>query len=177
MAGCLAAIAAGGVKALAHITGGGLVENPPRVLAEGQVMQIDAASWALPPVFGWLAEAGGWTRWSCLRTFNCGIGMVLVVDPGRADAVRRALAASGETVRTIGSIVSGSGRPRVEFARARRAMARRRVAVLISGGGSNLQALIDAPRHRRSPHGSCWSSATAPTLSGSSGRAGGSRPW
>ena len=84
-----------GVKALAHV-GGGLVENPPRVLGEGQVMQIDAASWTPPPVFRWLAEAGGLDALELLRTFNCGIGMVLVVDPGRADAVRRALAASGE---------------------------------------------------------------------------------
>jgi phosphoribosylformylglycinamidine cyclo-ligase len=117
VAGCLAAIAAGGVKALAHVTGGGLVENPPRVLGEGQVMQIDAASWTPPPVFRWLAEARGLDALELLRTFNCGIGMVLVVDPGRADAVRRALAASGEEVRTIGTIVPGSGRPRVEFAR------------------------------------------------------------
>jgi phosphoribosylformylglycinamidine cyclo-ligase len=117
VASCLAAITAGGVKALAHVTGGGLVENPPRVLQEGQVMRIDAASWTLPPLFRWLGEVGGLDPLELLRTFNCGIGMVLVVDPERADAVRGVLAAGGEQVRTIGTIVPGSGRPRVEFAR------------------------------------------------------------
>jgi phosphoribosylformylglycinamidine cyclo-ligase len=117
VASCLAAIATGGVKALAHVTGGGLVENPPRVLGEGQVVRIDAASWALPPLFRWLAEAGRLRAPELLRTFNCGIGMVLVVDPERAEAVRAALAAGGEEVHTIGGVVPGSGRPRVEFAR------------------------------------------------------------
>src|SRR5215211_5480 len=90
VAGCLAAIAAGGVKALAHITGGGLVENPPRVLAEGQVMQLDARSWPLPPVFAWLARSGKLDAIELMRTFNCGIGMLLVVDAGRVEAVRAA---------------------------------------------------------------------------------------
>ena len=113
---CLAAIAAGGVKALAHITGGGLVENPPRVLGDGQVLRLDARTWAMPPVFAWLGQAGKLDAMELLRTFNCGIGMILVVDPGRAEAVRRALAAAGETVHTIGTIAAASGRPRVEFA-------------------------------------------------------------
>jgi phosphoribosylformylglycinamidine cyclo-ligase len=117
VAGCLAAIAARGVKALAHVTGGGLVENPPRVLGDRQVMRIDAAGWTLPPLFRWLAKAGRLDALELLRTFNCGIGMVLVVDPERAEAVRAALAAGEEEVHTIGSIVPGSGRPRVEFAR------------------------------------------------------------
>ena len=116
VASCLAAIASGGVKALAHITGGGLVENPPRVLAEGQVMQLDARAWALPPVFAWLARAGRLDALELMRTFNCGIGMLLVVDPGRADVVRSALQAHGETVLTIGTVAAAAGRPRVEFA-------------------------------------------------------------
>ena len=144
VAACLAAIAAGGVKALAHITGGGLVENPPRVLGDGQVMRIDAGSWRLPPVFEWLARAGRLNAMELLRTFNCGIGMIVVVDPTHADAVRSALAGCGETVLTLGTVAAASGRARVEFSGLEAAMARRRVAVLISGGGSNLQALIDA---------------------------------
>ena len=67
-------------------------------------------------MFAWLARPGSSTRIELLRTFNCGIGMVLVVDPGRAEAVRAALAAAGETVHTIGTVAAASGRPRVEFA-------------------------------------------------------------
>ncbi len=115
VAACLAAIAAGGVKALAHITGGGLVENPPRVLGDGQVMRIDAGSWRLPPVFEWLARAGRLNAMELLRTFNCGIGMIVVVDPTHADAVRSALAGCGETVLTLGTVAAASGRARVEF--------------------------------------------------------------
>jgi phosphoribosylformylglycinamidine cyclo-ligase len=114
---CLAAIAAGGVKALAHVTGGGLVENPPRVLGEDQVMRLDLARWPLPPLFAWLAEASRLEPLELLRTFNCGIGMVLVVEPGRAEAVTRALRDAGEAVvHAIGEIARGPGRPRVEFA-------------------------------------------------------------
>jgi phosphoribosylformylglycinamidine cyclo-ligase len=116
VASCLAAIAAGGVKAMAHITGGGLVENPPRVLADGQVLHLDLAAWALPPVFAWLARAGRLGAMELLRTFNCGIGMILVADPARAGAVGDALEARGETVRVIGRIGAAPGRPRVEFA-------------------------------------------------------------
>lgn len=116
VASCLAAIAAGGVKALAHITGGGLVENPPRVLADRQVLDLDLTAWALPPVFAWLARVGRLSTMDLLRTFNCGIGMLLVVDPGRADRVGAALEAHGETVWIVGRIGSSSGRARVAFA-------------------------------------------------------------
>ena len=115
VASCLAAIATGGVKALAHITGGGLVENPPRVLADGQVMHLDARTWVLPAVFAWLARAGKLDALELMRTFNCGIGMLLVVDAGKANAVRSALQAAGESVHTIGTIAAAAGRPRVEF--------------------------------------------------------------
>jgi phosphoribosylformylglycinamidine cyclo-ligase len=108
---CLAAINIGGVKALAHITGGGLVENPPRVLDEGQVMRIDAARWALPPVFGWLAKAGRLKALELLRTFNCGIGMVLVVAPQDAALAADMLRSAGETVYTIGTVEAGHGEP------------------------------------------------------------------
>ncbi|MCW5772295.1 MAG: phosphoribosylformylglycinamidine cyclo-ligase [Rhodospirillaceae bacterium] len=102
--GCLSAVRAGGVKALAHITGGGLTENIPRVLPKGSVARIDAGSWTAPPVFGWLMQTGAVARDEMVRTFNCGIGMVLVVEPGRAFALSHLLAAEGETVREIGVI-------------------------------------------------------------------------
>jgi phosphoribosylformylglycinamidine cyclo-ligase len=104
--GCRAALAAGGVKAFAHITGGGLVENIPRVLPDGLAAELDARAWALPPVFRWLAETAGIARTEMARTFNCGIGMVAVVDPKSVDRVSAALAAAGERVHRIGRIVA-----------------------------------------------------------------------
>ena len=72
------------MNALAHITGGGLTENLPRVLPDGMGAEIDLAAWTLPPVFGWLAQTGGMAQAEMLKTFNCGIGMVLVVGAARA---------------------------------------------------------------------------------------------
>ena len=106
---CLTALKAGGVKAYAHITGGGLVENVPRVLPDGFVAEIDAAAWTLPPVFTWLARTAGIARDEMARTFNCGIGMVAIAAPDRADAVARALTEAGERVHRIGRIVKGAG--------------------------------------------------------------------
>ncbi len=105
----LAAIRAGGVHALAHITGGGLTENLPRVLPEGLGADIDLASWALPPVFAWLANEGGLDQAEMLKTFNSGIGMVLVVAPDQAEALRALLVAEGETVHTLGHVSQGAG--------------------------------------------------------------------
>ena len=103
----LAAIRAGGVHGLAHITGGGLTENLPRVLAEGQGARVDLDAWALPPVFRWLAETGGMDQAELLKTFNSGIGMVLVVEAGRADALSTLLRGMGETVHRIGEVTDG----------------------------------------------------------------------
>ena len=105
----LAAVRAGGVRALAHVTGGGLTENLPRVLPDGLGAEIDLDAWAPPPVFGWLAGAGGIVRDEMLRTFNCGIGMVAVVAADRADALAALLEAQGERVARIGRVVAGSG--------------------------------------------------------------------
>ena len=102
---CLAAIGTGGVKALAHITGGGLVENVPRVIPETVSVALDAERWPLPPVFRWLAETAGIARSELARVFNCGLGMVAVVDTAKADAVERAFAAQGETVYRVGRVV------------------------------------------------------------------------
>ena len=103
----LEALAGGGVRALAHITGGGLVENPPRGLPPGLGMRIDCAAWPLPPVFEWLA--GHVAPEELARTFNCGIGMTAAVSPGRADAIIARFRAAGETVFRIGEVIEGKG--------------------------------------------------------------------
>jgi phosphoribosylformylglycinamidine cyclo-ligase len=105
----LAAIRTGGVHGLAHITGGGLTENLPRVLPEGLGAQIDLGAWSLPPVFTWLAAEGGLAQAEMLKTFNAGIGMVLVVAADRADALAAELAAAGESVHHLGHVVPGAG--------------------------------------------------------------------
>jgi phosphoribosylformylglycinamidine cyclo-ligase len=94
----------GGVKALAHITGGGLVDNLPRILPSELTARIDLARVDVPPVFGWLAAAGAIAEPEMLRTFNCGIGMVIIAAVAEADAVRRMLEADGETVYDLGIV-------------------------------------------------------------------------
>ncbi|MBC2835769.1 phosphoribosylformylglycinamidine cyclo-ligase [Paragemmobacter straminiformis] len=105
----LAAIRAGGVHALAHITGGGLTENPPRVLPEGLACEIDLTAWSLPPVFRWLAKTANIAEAEMLKSFNCGIGMILVVEASRADDLAALLREQGETVCTLGRVVEGEG--------------------------------------------------------------------
>lgn len=105
----LAAIRAGGVHGLAHITGGGLTENLPRVLPEGLGATIDLGAWRLPPVFQWLASEGGLAEAEMLKTFNAGIGMVLVVAADRAEALEALLADAGEGVHRLGHVVPGAG--------------------------------------------------------------------
>ena len=105
----LTAVRAGGVHALAHITGGGLTENLPRVLPDGMGAQVDLGAWELPPVFCWLAETGGMAEAELLKTFNAGVGMVLAVDAGQADAMTKLLAAEGETVHRLGVVTQGEG--------------------------------------------------------------------
>lgn len=105
----LEAVRAGGVNALAHITGGGLTENLPRVLPEGMGATIDLNAWDLPPVFKWLAATGDMAEAELLKTFNCGIGMILVVDADSAEALTELLTAAGETVATLGTVGAGEG--------------------------------------------------------------------
>jgi len=92
------------VKGMAHITGGGLVENVPRVLADNLMARIDRTAWTMPLLFEWLQDAGKVADEEMLRVFNCGIGMVLVVNAGDADAALTILAASGETAWRIGAV-------------------------------------------------------------------------
>ncbi|MEY3533317.1 MAG: hypothetical protein RI979_1341 [Pseudomonadota bacterium] len=105
----LAAIRAGGVHALAHITGGGLTENPPRVVPEGLACEIDLSAWDLPPVFRWLAKTANMAEPELLKTFNCGIGMIAFVDQARAAELADLFRAQGETVVELGRVVKGEG--------------------------------------------------------------------
>jgi len=104
------------IHAMAHITGGGLTENIIRVVPEGLGLEIDASSWTLPAVFDWLQREGAVAREEMWRTFNCGIGFVLVVDPARAGTVAAALDALALPHWSIGRVVPAAGdAPRVRI--------------------------------------------------------------
>jgi phosphoribosylformylglycinamidine cyclo-ligase len=103
-----AALAAGGVTAMANITGGGLVGNVPRVLPAGCRVRLRRGAWRVPPVFDTLREAGRVSEPEMLRTFNCGVGYVVIVREAAAAGVRRALDGAGETVWPIGEVVAGA---------------------------------------------------------------------
>jgi phosphoribosylformylglycinamidine cyclo-ligase len=105
----LTAVRAGGVHALAHITGGGLTENLPRVLPENMGADIDLSAWDLLPVFGWLAQTGGMEQSELLKTFNAGIGMVLAVDAAEAAKLITLLNDAGERVHQLGTVTEGDG--------------------------------------------------------------------
>jgi phosphoribosylformylglycinamidine cyclo-ligase len=97
------------IKALAHITGGGLSENLPRVLPDGLAAHVDLGAWRMPPVFSWLMRTGRLDDAEMLRTFNCGIGLVLIVEQGSAEAVMSNLKQQGERPLHIGEIEPGRG--------------------------------------------------------------------
>jgi phosphoribosylaminoimidazole synthetase len=98
-----------GIKALAHITGGGFVDNIPRILPSRLGAQLDLAAFPVPPVFGWLAREGGLSQNEMLRTFNCGIGMIVVAEPAVAEAVIQTFAEAGETALPLGAIADPAG--------------------------------------------------------------------
>ncbi len=114
---CLAAIReTHAVKALAHITGGGFPDNIPRVLPAGLGVRLDLGKVPVLPVFRWLAEAGDVAEPEMLRTFNCGIGMIAVVEPRAAEAVASVLRREGEAVVTLGEVIAiPEGAPRVSY--------------------------------------------------------------
>ncbi|WP_395673286.1 phosphoribosylformylglycinamidine cyclo-ligase [Phenylobacterium sp.] len=95
---------AGRVSGLAHITGGGLIENPPRAIREGLIPKIDWSAWALPPVFQWLQEVGGVADHEMRRTFNCGVGLMLIVDPHDLPDVLEGLVRANEDAFVIGEL-------------------------------------------------------------------------
>jgi phosphoribosylformylglycinamidine cyclo-ligase len=101
--------ARGAIKALAHITGGGLSENVPRVLPDNVAARIDLGAFTVPAVFGWLAEAGRLSDAEMLKTFNCGLGMIVVVAKGQAESVLAALKAAGEAASIVGEITPPGG--------------------------------------------------------------------
>ncbi len=111
----LTAIRALPVSGMAHITGGGITDNLPRVLPEGLNAEVELASWRLPPVFAWLMRQGGIAEAEMLRTFNCGIGMIVVIEAEKADALTQLLVREGESARVIGKLVAGEGEPRVIY--------------------------------------------------------------
>ncbi len=94
-----------GIKALAHITGGGFPDNIPRVLPDGLGVSLDLAAIPVPPVFGWLAKVGGVAEREMLRTFNCGIGMIVAAEAAKAEEVMAALLAAGEAPVRLGAVV------------------------------------------------------------------------
>jgi len=104
------------VHALAHITGGGITENLPRVLPEGTCARVDMGSWQRPAVFDWLQRQGGIAEAELRRTFNCGLGMVVCVAPKDADTALAMLTAAGEQAWPLGAVESTSGAPRVIYA-------------------------------------------------------------
>ena len=95
---------AGLVKGAAHITGGGLIENPPRCIAEGLQARFDWNAWPMPAVFQWLADTGGISDHEMRRTFNCGVGFILIVSPENAEPVLAALLNAGEVAFVCGQL-------------------------------------------------------------------------
>jgi len=116
VASLLAPMQAGRIKALAHITGGGIVGNLPRVLPEGCAAQLERSSWQRPSIFNWLAEEGAIESAEMDRVFNNGLGMIAVVDPQEAQQIQAELVAAGEKVFVIGNVVKQvPGRPIVDI--------------------------------------------------------------
>ncbi len=103
------------IHGMAHITGGGLTENIIRVVPEGLGLDIQASSWTLPPVFQWLQKEGAVADSEMWRTFNCGIGFVLIVAPDQVAAVSDAVKAQGLEHWTIGQVVTAEGAERVHI--------------------------------------------------------------
>lgn len=95
-----------GIRGLAHITGGGLTDNIPRVMPEGLGVKLDAGQWPLPPVMRWMAQCAGISPADMARTFNCGIGMVVICPADKADEISQALSEAGESVYTLGQVIA-----------------------------------------------------------------------
>jgi phosphoribosylformylglycinamidine cyclo-ligase len=108
-----AAIEAGAIHSLCHVTGGGLPENLPRVLPAGVALELDLQSWTRPPIFDLIQKLGSVAPSEMFRTFNMGLGLVLTVAPDSADAVARAFEAAGEQVQRVGRAVAHESGPRV----------------------------------------------------------------
>jgi phosphoribosylformylglycinamidine cyclo-ligase len=112
---CLSAHNADLIKGLAHITGGGLIENIPRILPEGLSVQLDGRSWKISDVFKWLSKVGKIKPEEMARTFNCGIGMIAVIAPELEEQAVKIFTESGETVYKIGSVLDAEHKKKVEI--------------------------------------------------------------
>ena len=104
-----------GIRALAHITGGGFPDNIPRVLPDGVGVSLDLAAIPVLPVFQWLAKAGGVAEREMLRTFNCGVGMIVVAARGKVADVERALREAGESPVRLGEVIATQDAERVHY--------------------------------------------------------------
>ena len=111
----LAALRSGGIKGFAHITGGGITENLPRCIADGLDAQIDLDSWTPAPVFGWLAQTAAIAPEEMLRTFNCGIGLMVVAAEKDAGHIIDAFQTNGDKAVRLGKLVPGSGEAKVVY--------------------------------------------------------------
>lgn len=100
------------IKGIAHITGGGITENIPRILVDGLTAEIDTSSWQVPAIFEWLQQEGNIETAEMRRTFNCGIGMTVIVAADDADEAIASLNASGESAWRLGTITEGTGEVR-----------------------------------------------------------------
>lgn len=150
----LPALATGRVKALAHITGGGLWENIPRILPQHLTAELDGKAINIQPIFAWLSSTGNIDKLELMKTFNCGVGMVLIASSSDELPLMKSLFGSGASV--IGKVIPTKPNGHqlivrhfatcVERIERLLTVPRKRVAVLISGSGSNLQALIDATK-------------------------------
>lgn len=105
---CLNIIDIKGIKAFAHITGGGLTENIIRALTEGQGIEINLSNWELPPIFRWLSDIGGIDKFEMLKTFNCGIGMTIICSPSSQESIFSSLEKLGENPIIIGQVTSSN---------------------------------------------------------------------
>ena len=112
---CLAAIAEGGVNGLAHITGGGLIENIPRVIPNELCVRLETSAWPTLPIFEWIAESGNVPIEDMRRTFNLGIGMVLIVSPESVNKIIKVVQRHGESIYEIGRVEARGDRPEVIF--------------------------------------------------------------
>ncbi|CAH2048229.1 unnamed protein product, partial [Iphiclides podalirius] len=154
VASVLPALQRGVVKAVAHVTGGGLLGNLPRVIPESVRARLNAHWWHVHPVFAWIADTGAVNDEEMLRTFNCGIGMVLIVAPeDQADVMNITRSFGAMVIGTVQARPAGGARVQVDnfasaldFTRRMPLLPNKRVAVLASGNGSNLQALLEAAR-------------------------------
>lgn len=152
----------GCIKALSHITGGGLLENIPRILPKDYAVDMDASKWPIPRIFQWIQQQGNIRENEMLKTFNCGLGMVVIVDKSLSDTVLKELQMRGEQAFIVGKVIkrhdqavvvknflSNLQQPTTQL------KPKKRVAVLLSGSGTNFQALADYTRAHNSAANIC----------------------